>query len=111
MAVVAISPPRDIGDVKNEIDQVDSKPVLTPPTSEGSRKKYDEDSDSELSDLEPEESVEEPALEDQIKEEEQEEEEAEIVPDHYYEGGKVPVFKPVSITALVCRLIDRSVRD
>lgn len=74
-----------------EIDQHDSKPALTPPTSESTGKKDDDDSESELSDLEPEESIEEPVPEEKI----QEEEEAEIVPDHYYEGGNVPVFKPV----------------
>ena len=75
-----------------EIDNHESKPALTPPTSESTGKKDDDDSGSELSELEPEESVEEPEVEPQIKEEIEEE----IVPDHYYEGGKVPVFKPVS---------------
>lgn len=69
-----------------EIGQVDSRPALTPPTSENTDKKED-DSDSELSELEPEE----PAAEIKI-----EDEEGDIFPDHYYGGGKVPVFKPVS---------------
>lgn len=53
------------------------KPTLTPPASEEADKH--DDSGSELSELElePDES-------------------AEIVPDHYYDGGRVPVFKPVS---------------
>ena len=70
-------------------DAHDSKAALTPPTSEGTNKK-EEVSDSELSDLEPEQ-VEEPAPPKVESEEDQE-----IVPDHYYEGGNIPVFKPVS---------------
>lgn len=56
----------------------DSKPALTPPTSEEWNKEEGSASDA-LSDLE---------LED--------DEEEEIEPDHYYEGGRIPVFKPVS---------------
>lgn len=52
--------------------------ALTPPTSEEMNTKM-EDNMSDLSDLE----------------EDEEEEEEEITPDHYYEGGKIPVFKPV----------------
>ena len=70
MAAVATSPQSDV-DVK-----VETKPTLTPPAS-GESDKHD-GSSSELSDLE---------LED--------DDNGEIVPDHYYEGGKVPVFKPV----------------
>ena len=93
MSIAAMSPPGDLDEVKLEIDNHESKPALTPPTSESTGKKDDDDSGSELSDLEPEESVEEPEPpQPQIKEEDEEE----IVPDHYYEGGKVPVFKPVS---------------
>ena len=73
-----------------EIDQADSRPALTPPTSENTDKKDDE-SGSELSDLEPEEPLEEHPVQPKVEDEE------EIVPDHYYDGGKVPVFKPVSI--------------
>ena len=76
--------------MKMEIDQADSRPALTPPTSENTDKKEDE-SGSELSDLEPEEPQEEHLVQSKVEDEE------EIVPDHYYEGGKVPVFKPVSI--------------
>lgn len=85
--------PTDIGEVKVEIDQHESKPALTPPTSESTGKKDEDDSGSELSDLEPEDSIEEPAQEEKICEEDNDEE---IFPDHYYEGGQIPVFKPVS---------------
>ena len=92
-----MSPPAEAdvdADIKME-DAHDTKAALTPPTSEGTNKK-EEESDSELSDLEPEQvdepkQAEEPALpEAKIDEDE------EIVPDHYYEGGNIPVFKPVS---------------
>lgn len=55
--------------------------ALTPPTSEDNDAKLETQSSSDLSDVE-----------ESKKEEEQEEE---IVPDHYYDGGKIPVFKPV----------------
>lgn len=100
MSVAAMSPPGDAGEVKIDIDHHDSKQALTPPTSESTGKKGDDDdSGSELSELDPEEPVAEPVPEPEVKKEEKEEEEedGEIVPDHYYEGGKVPVFKPVSI--------------
>lgn len=77
-------------DIKME-ETHESKPALTPPTSEGTNKK-DEDSDSELSDLEPEQVGEPTAPTPKIDEDE------EIRPDHYYEGGNVPVFKPVSFS-------------
>lgn len=53
------------------------KSTLTPPASEEADKH--DDSGSELSELELES-----------------DDNVEIVPDHYYDGGKVPVFKPVS---------------
>ncbi|KAL8806993.1 MAG: hypothetical protein Q9182_000974 [Xanthomendoza sp. 2 TL-2023] len=61
----------------------EEKPTLTPPASEGTDKHYD--SGSELSELEAEsiEKIDEEVVDD-----------AEIEPDHYYEGGKIPVFKP-----------------
>ncbi|KAJ5744600.1 hypothetical protein N7533_009470 [Penicillium manginii] len=70
---------------------------ITPPHSANGKKDAPEGVPSELSDLEldarsavaPEEPV--------IKQEEQEEpvvEEEDIEPDHYYGGGKIPVFKP-----------------
>lgn len=63
----------------------EEKPTLTPPASEGTDKHYD--SGSDLSELEAEtvEKVDEEVVDD-----------GEIKPDHYYEGGKIPVFKPVS---------------
>jgi len=93
MSVAALSPPGDIGEVKMETDSHETKQALTPPTSESTGKKDDDDdSGSELSELEPEELITEPAPEPKVEEEDEEE----IVPDHYYEGGKIPVFKPVS---------------
>ncbi len=76
MAAAVISPPSDV-DVKEE-----SKPTLTPPASDEADKH--DDSGSELSDLDVEP-----------------EDNGEIVPDHYYEGGKIPVFKPVRNSATV----------
>ena len=63
----------------------EEKPTLTPPASEGTDKHYD--SGSELSELEAEtiEKADEGVADD-----------GKIEPDHYYEGGKIPVFKPVS---------------
>lgn len=55
---------------------------MTPPTSEEGDKHKAESTQSELSDLD---------LDD-----DEEEEEGEIEPDHYYDNGKIPVFKPVS---------------
>ncbi len=55
--------------------------ALTPPTSEDLENKAG--SSSELSDVEME----------------GEGEDEEIFPDHYYGGGKIPVFKPVSFLA------------
>ena len=71
MADNTLSPASDV-DVK-----VESKPTLTPPASEEADQR--DESGSDLSDLEGDG--------DDI---------GEIVPDHYYEGGKIPVFKPVS---------------
>ena len=90
MSTAAMSSPGDMAEVKVEIDHHESKPALTPPTSESTGKKDDDsDSGSDLSELEPEDSVEQPAPK-------AEEDDEDIVPDYYYEGGKVPVFKPVS---------------
>ncbi|KAL8938299.1 MAG: hypothetical protein Q9211_003277 [Gyalolechia sp. 1 TL-2023] len=63
--------------------KVEEKPTLTPPASEGTDKHYD--SGSELSELDVE-TVEKP--DNKI------DDDGEIEPDHYYEGGKIPVFKP-----------------
>lgn len=51
--------------------------ALTPPTSEDNDVKLETESTSDLSEAELDE-----------------DEEEEIVPDHYYDGGKIPVFKP-----------------
>ena len=56
---------------------MESKPALTPPASDHTDKR--DDSGSELSDIEPES-----------------EDIGEILPDHYWDNGKIPVFKPVS---------------
>lgn len=63
-----MSPPSE-GDIKDE-----NKPTLTPPASDEADKH--DDSGSDLSDLELESE--------------------EILPDHYFANGKIPVFKPVS---------------
>ena len=104
MPPATMSPPAEAGvdaDIKME-RALDAKPALTPPTSEGTNKK-EEESDSELSDLEPER-IEEPPdvpkikFEEKIEEtvEETVEDDGEIFPDHYFDGGNIPVFKPVS---------------
>ena len=74
MASAAMSPLSDT-DVKAE-----HKPTLTPPASEEADKRYDSESELSELDLEPEEKL---------------DDDGEIEPDHYYEGGKIPVFKPV----------------
>ena len=79
MGSAAMSPPGGI-EVEHDHDH-GSKPALTPPTSEDAGKH--DDSGSELSDLDLEQ-----------------DENGEIVPDHYYEGGKIPVFKPVRHNAI-----------
>src|SRR5690349_4100836 len=52
-----------------------NKPALTPPTSEDNDKRFERMS-SELTDLDSDDGE-------------------DIEPDHYFEGGKIPVFKPV----------------
>lgn len=66
----------------NNEDLPTSKHALTPPTSEDMDKR--ERSSSELSELEDDE------------------DEEEIEPDHYFEGGKIPVFKPVRFVLFAC---------
>lgn len=56
-------------------DDPSNKPALTPPTSEDLDKR-DERMSSELSELDSDD-------------------DEEIEPDHYWDGGKIPVFKPV----------------
>jgi hypothetical protein len=58
-------------------DDSTTKPALTPPTSEDNDKRF-ESMSSELSELDDSDDGED------------------IEPDHYFEGGKIPVFKPVS---------------
>lgn len=59
-------------------EPADPKPALTPPTSEDMDKRGERMS-SELSELESSD------------------DEEEIEPDHYFDGGKIPVFKPVCL--------------
>ena len=60
----------------------------TPPNSADGKKEVPEGVPSDLSDLELDSSI-AAALE-------EEEAEEDIEPDHYYGGGKIPVFRPVS---------------
>lgn len=89
---------------QSQRDSLGGEPVLesvsiTPPQSANGKKEAPEGVPSELSDLELDHQS-APALDTtKIKQEEVEEkveEIEEIEPDHYYGGGKVPVFKPVS---------------
>lgn len=91
MASQVMSPPSE-GETHMEVKKEDdhTKPALTPPTSEGTKGNNDDDTSSELSDLEPEEL---PKLE--HNEAPVVEEPEEVAPDHYYGDGKIPVFKPV----------------
>jgi len=56
-------------------DETTTKPALTPPTSDDLGQR-DERMSSELSDLDSDDGE-------------------DIEPDHYWDGGKIPVFKPV----------------
>lgn len=68
---------------------------ITPPQSANGKKEAPEGVPSELSDLELDSKPTTEELEEkEIKQEDVEEED--IEPDHYYGGGKIPVFKPVS---------------
>lgn len=73
--------------------KIEDKPTLTPPASEGTDKHYD--SGSELTDLDPE-----PEENLGVLIDEKPTYDGEIEPDHFYEGGKIPVFKPVSQLAI-----------
>ena len=78
-----------VGKDSSNAEHFESNPpaeALTPPTSEDHNIKLETGSTSDLSDAPAEEQP--PQVED--------EEEEEIFPDHYYDGGKIPVFKPVS---------------
>jgi hypothetical protein len=61
-------------------DDAMPKAALTPPTSEDNDKR-DERMSSELSDIDSDDGE-------------------DIEPDHYFEGGKIPVFKPVCCIAI-----------
>lgn len=71
---------------------------ITPPQSANGKKDAPEGVPSELSDLELDRKSASVPGDHQIKREPFEEEEVieDIEPDHYYGGGKIPVFKPVS---------------
>lgn len=60
-----------------QADDVTMKAALTPPTSEDNDKR-DERMSSELTDIDSDDGE-------------------DIEPDHYFEGGKIPVFKPVCV--------------
>jgi hypothetical protein len=61
-------------------DDAPPKAALTPPTSEDNDKR-DERMSSELSEIDSDDGE-------------------DIEPDHYFEGGKIPVFKPVRCRAV-----------
>jgi hypothetical protein len=69
-------------------DDSTTKPALTPPTSEDNDKRFERMS-SELSELDSDDGE-------------------DIEPDHYFEGGKIPVFKPVSHQVARMNFIDRT---
>lgn len=71
---------------------------ITPPQSANGKKDAPEGVPSELSDLELDRKSASVSGEPQIKREQSEEKEVieDVEPDHYYGGGKIPVFKPVS---------------
>jgi hypothetical protein len=75
---------------------------ITPPQSANGKKDAPEGVPSELSDLELDFKSAAGPGEPSIKREHSEEPEVleDIEPDHYYGGGKIPVFKPVSIPNL-----------
>lgn len=60
---------------------------ITPPNSADGKKNASEGVPSELSDLDLDHNAAAPSVE-AVEED--------IEPDHYYEGGRIPVFKPVS---------------
>jgi hypothetical protein len=68
-------------------DDAMPKAALTPPTSEDNDPKREERMSSELSDIDSDDGE-------------------DIEPDHYWDGGKIPVFKPVCCerTRTACRL-------
>lgn len=82
---------------------------ITPPQSANGKKEAPEGVPSELSDLELDHRSAPAPDTSKIKQEEVEEkveEIEEIEPDHYYGGGKVPVFKPVGALRIPRMLYD-----
>jgi hypothetical protein len=77
-APVDIVPSVEAPPIQN--DDAVPKAALTPPTSEDNDKR-EERLSSELSDIDSDDGE-------------------DIEPDHYFEGGKIPVFKPVRCTAI-----------
>lgn len=73
-----------------EMDHNHGHGQQTPPNSADGKKTASDGVPSELSDLD----LEHNGAQEQVGAAEEEEEE--IEPDHYYGGGKIPVFKPVS---------------
>lgn len=69
---------------------------ITPPQSANGKKDVPEGVPSELSDLELDPKAAPVSDDPPIKQEEEDEDDEDIEPDHYYGGGKIPVFKPVS---------------
>lgn len=69
---------------------------ITPPQSANGKKDVPEGVPSELSDLELDPKKDPVPDETPIKQEEEDDDDEDIEPDHYYGGGKIPVFKPVS---------------
>src|SRR4051812_23277593 len=69
---------------------------ITPPQSANGKKDVPEGVPSELSDLELDPKNGPVPDETPIKQEEEDDDDEDIEPDHYYGGGKIPVFKPVS---------------
>lgn len=72
---------------------------ITPPHSANGKTDAPDGVPSELSDLELDSKANAPPATVSLEEEE-------IEPDHYYGGGKIPVFKPVSGLFCGCRLDD-----
>lgn len=68
---------------------------MTPPNSADGKKNTSDAAPSELSDLDLDHNAAAPSVEEATAAAAVEEEN--IEPDHYYEGGRIPVFKPVSV--------------
>lgn len=86
-----------------QLDAIASGPVvdsasITPPQSANGKKDVPEGLPTELSDLELDPKTAPVPDEPSIKQEEVDDDDEDIEPDHYYGGGKIPVFKPVSST-------------